>query len=283
MTTYPLHIINPRDGHPHTHTVVLLHGRDSTNEEFASEFFESEASEPAGQPRTLRDLFPTTRWVFPAAPVLRAARFGADDVSQWFDVWSVKDPAARPGLQHAGLRRSAAAIRDVVRDEQDRLAHRAGDGGEQQQLEKRVFLAGISQGFAAAVAAFVAGAGGPRGLAGLIGLCSWMPLGGEEALVQVLLGDARDHAADAADAGAAVTETTTRTASMPEFTPVLLCHSTDDDVVPVQNGRALRDILGRSQDVEWHEYEDGGHWVNEPRGVDDIASFLRRHMSKLES
>jgi hypothetical protein len=30
--------------------------------------------------------------------------------------------------------------------------------------------------------------------------------------------------------------------------------------------------------VEWHDYEDGGHWINEPKGVDDFAGFLQRAM-----
>lgn len=259
----PLHIVNPRDGHTHTHTVIFLHGRDSTNQEFASEFFESEASEPADQPRTLRDLFPTVRWVFPGAPTLRSARFDTD-MPQWFDMWSVEDPTEQAEIQHDGLRRSIKAILDVVKSEEAQLDAQGRRPGLQ-----NIFLAGISQGFATAVAAFFAGATGntqTRGLAGLIGLCSWMPLGGKEELLRVL-SDAKT-----ADGAAAIEP---RDASS---TPVLLCHSSNDDVVPVQNGRALRDILEQSQEVEWHEYVDGGHWVNEPQGVDDIASFLRRHM-----
>lgn len=266
MATQPLHIVYPRNGHPHTHTVIFLHGRDSTNEEFAGEFFESEASEPlvAGQPRTLQALFPTVRWVFPAAPILRSARFDTD-MSQWFDIWSVEDPTEQAEIQHEGLRSSVQAILAVVRSEAARLeAHGRGPG------RQSLFLAGISQGFATAVAAFFAGAtdNTTRGIAGLIGLCSWMPLGGKEALLQAL-----SDGNDTSD-GAAALELGDASLS----TPILLCHSSDDDVVPVQNGRALRDILGHSLEVEWHEYVDGGHWVNEPQGVDDIASFLRRHM-----
>lgn len=251
--TPQVHIVNPRDGHPHTHTVIFLHGRDSTNEEFAAEFFESEASEPANQPRTLPDLFPTIRWVFPGALTLHSARFDTN-MSQWFDMWSVEDPTEQAEIQHDGLRRSVQAILDVIKNEEAQLE--AG--------LPNIFLAGISQGFATVVAAFFAHQ--TRGLAGLIGLCSWMPLGGKEELLRVL-SDAKTT-----DGAAVLEPRDTRS------TPVLLCHSSDDDVVPVQNGRALRDILEQTQEVEWHEYVDGGHWVNEPQGVDDIASFLRRHM-----
>lgn len=61
-------------------------------------------------------------------------------------------------------------------------------------------------------------------------------------------------------------------------TPVFLSHSKDDDVVPFKNGDMLwwrlEEDLGF--DVDWKVYEDGGHWINEPRGVDDIVSFVRK-------
>lgn len=263
MATHtPAYTVNPRDGHAHTHTILFLHGRDSTNDEFANEFFESEATEPAGQPRTLRDLFPTVRWVFPAAPILRSARFDTE-MSQWFDMWSVEDPTERSEIQHEGLRKSVATVLQVMASEEAIL----------QDRPRSIFLAGISQGFDAVVAAFFAGAGVRPSLAGLIGLSSWVPLGDKDELVQFIgRGD------DTAGATAGASTVTVSDDSIPPSMPIFLSHSSDDDVVPVQHGRTLQEILGKSQAVEWHEYEDGGHWINEPQGVDDIASFLRRHM-----
>jgi lysophospholipase-2 len=88
-TTY---IHSPCEGHSHTHTVIFLHGRDSDAHEFANELFESEASlsvaSQRDHERTLPALFPTIRWVFPAAPILRSQRFETD-MSQWFDMWAV--------------------------------------------------------------------------------------------------------------------------------------------------------------------------------------------------
>ncbi|KAK1986106.1 hypothetical protein LZ30DRAFT_685677 [Colletotrichum cereale] len=51
-----------------------------------------------------------------------------------------------------------------------------------------------------------------------------------------------------------------------ETTPVFLAHAVDDQVVSVQNGRVLRDALRNENraNVEWHEYEHGGHWTTEP-------------------
>lgn len=233
-----LHCIEPRS---HTHTVIFLHGRDSHAAEFARELFESEAS-GTGPRRTLPDLLPCVRWVFPDAPTLRSARFGAE-MRQWFDVWSVEEPAERPELQGPGLRQSVRRLEDLVREESHRVPR------------ANIFLGGISQGFATVLATCLSGGpcGGGGGLAGLVGLCSWMPeVCREWSREPHAMGD----------------------------TPVFLGHSVDDDVVPVELGRQLRDgLLARKFSVEWREYADGGHWVNEPQGVDDIVRFIKAHMA----
>ncbi|KAI1182990.1 hypothetical protein F5B17DRAFT_159640 [Nemania serpens] len=61
-------------------------------------------------------------------------------------------------------------------------------------------------------------------------------------------------------------------------TPVFLSHYIDDKVVPIKNGRDLRDALQLQRlQIEWREYGNGGHWVNEPQRVDDIACFISSH------
>ncbi|KAI3338720.1 lysophospholipase II [Ustulina deusta] len=239
-TTY--YTVGPKAAH--TQTVIFLHGRDSNCREFADELFESEASEPANQPRTLLDLFPGIRWVFPSAPTLQSERFGTD-MSQWFDMWSVENPVERPELQHPGLHQSVEQILGVIKEE------------EMLVPQERIFLAGISQGFATAIAVFFAAA--PKRFAGLIGLCSWM--------AAALRTEDFQSFEDTSDGKSS------------RSTPVFLGHSIDDEVVPIKNGRDLRDTLqSRRLQVEWREYEDGGHWVNEPQGVDDIARFINSHM-----
>ncbi|KAI1203188.1 lysophospholipase II [Nemania serpens] len=226
-TTYT---VEPKAAHTHTQTVIFLHGRDSNCREFAGELFESEASEPANQPRTLPDLFPGIRWVFSSAPILQSERFSTD-ISQWFDMWSVENPVERPGLQSPGLT-----------SEQEMLVP-----------HERIFLAGISQGFATAIAVFFAAA--PRGFAGLIGLCSWMPA--------VLRAEDFQSFEDTSDSKSS------------RSTHVFLGHFIDDKVMPIKKGRDLRDTLQLQQlQVDWREYENGGHWVNEPQGMDDIARFI---------
>jgi predicted esterase len=85
-------------------------------------------------------------------------------------------------------------------------------------------------------------------LRGFIGLCGWFPQ------------------------AAAITKVATKEAKK---THVFLCHSQDDDVIDVRYGRELCDTLeAMGMQVEWEEYPDGGHWVNEPLGLEDIMSFL---------
>ncbi|KAI0975542.1 lysophospholipase II [Xylaria arbuscula] len=238
MATDTIFIVEPKAAH--THTVIFLHGRDSNCKQFADELFESEASEPAGQPRTLRDLFPNVRWVFPGAPVLWSERFDTD-MSQWFDMWSVEHPTERLELQYPGLQQSMQTILGVIEKEELSIPR------------KRIFLAGISQGFTTVLTAFLAAT--PQSFAGLIGLCSWMPPSIPTEKYPSVIDESN------------------------RCTPIFLSHSADDDVVPVKDGRELRYILQLlGFQVEWNEYETGGHWVHEPRGVDGIARFMKRHM-----
>jgi lysophospholipase II len=145
-------VVTPAQGHSLTHTVILLHGRDSNGGEFAAELFESETSQPAAAPRTLRDHFPTVRWVFPTAPLLQSKRFDTS-MHQWFDIWSVEDPEEQPWLQKEGLEGSISAVLDIIKCEQALVSR------------ENIFLGGISQGFATALATFFADG---RGFGGLI-------------------------------------------------------------------------------------------------------------------
>jgi lysophospholipase-2 len=63
--------------------------------------------------------------------------------------------------------------------------------------------------------------------------------------------------------------------------PVLLQHCVDDGVVPVQNGEELvRRLEKRGMMVKWECFEEGGHWLNEPEGMDGIVRFIREIMDE---
>ncbi|KAK3312751.1 Phospholipase/carboxylesterase [Apodospora peruviana] len=273
------YIVGSRHGHAQTHTIIILHGRDAESaESFAGELFESEAStaSPQSDPsssnsgRTLLDLFPTVRWVFPSSAALEAERFGGAVLNQWFDMWSTDNPDERTEIQIPGLRQSIADILDLIQEEETLLDGR----------RDRIFLGGISQGFATAVSAYLADG---RSMGGLIGLCSWMPSssslpnnGKERETVDAVVRALRKLYFGETTEGRQTTPV--------EPTPVFLGHAADDTVVSIDNGYRLCKILDRllgPGTVDWYEYEDGGHWVNEPQGVDDMVAFLRANMGEI--
>ena len=149
----PAHIVAPEG--QFTQTIILLHGRDSTATAFAEEFFESQASND----RTLLEIFPTTRWVFPASKMRTSARFEVS-MSQWFDMWSVENSSERNEIQVEGLRESVKDILELVQREATLIS------------PDRIILGGISQGCATAIHALLYG--GIR-LGGFIGMSSWLP------------------------------------------------------------------------------------------------------------
>ncbi|KAB2581288.1 Acyl-protein thioesterase 1 [Lasiodiplodia theobromae] len=243
-------IIEPSNASQHTHTIIFLHGRDSLVADFQSELFESQASDG----RHLQDLLPGFKWVFPAAGLRPAARFGCCEMSQWFDIWSVEEPEQREEMQRAGLEESVEKVLRLLEREARLVPY------------EKIVLAGISQGCATAVQALLRGG---RRCGAFVGFCGWFPLRAET-LAGARGGVEGEGEGRARGMGAAVE------------TPVLLEHCTKDDVVPVRNGEVMRDTLMElGMNVEWHAYEgyayeEEGHWVKEPQGIDDLVAFLKR-------
>ncbi|KAF2725391.1 acyl-protein thioesterase [Polychaeton citri CBS 116435] len=230
--------------HTHTHTFILLHGRDSTGKDFRAEFLESETSGS----RTLPSIFPSVRWVFPSSQLLHSARFDAP-LTQWFDMWATESPNERCDEQVEQL---AKAVGDVVEIVQREMAV-LGDG------DGKILLGGISQGAATALAALMV-LGERQELRGrvsaFVGFSSWFP----EAVRQVVSTHALSSDSIERDA---------------REMQVLLQHCRDDGVIDVKYGRQLRDVLvGMGMEVTWSEYPGDGHWVNEPRGIDELVAFL---------
>jgi lysophospholipase-2 len=66
-------------------------------------------------------------------------------------------------------------------------------------------------------------------------------------------------------------------------TPMLLQHCRDDGVVPVERGEELVARLRKmGMQVEFEVFEEGGHWLNEPEGMDGIVKFVREVMKRTE-
>lgn len=244
----------------HSHTVIFLHGRDSIATEFSEEFFESQASDG----RTLLTVFPTIKWVFPTSKTRTSARFNAD-MSQWFDIWSVEDPSEREDIQVDGIRESIAEILDLICNEASLIT------------SERIILGGISQGCAVAILALFRGR---IKLGGFLGLCSWLPF--QSQIITLAALTEKNQVPDILSILNSCGNNSKPLADLSDIsdlgvltTPVFLSHSYDDDVVPFMNGRKLYETLAECGfSVVWKAYKDGGHWINEPQGIDDIVEFL---------
>ncbi|KAJ5474772.1 hypothetical protein N7475_004338 [Penicillium sp. IBT 31633x] len=270
----PLHI-HPAQT-PHTHTVILLHGRGSNGIEFSEEFLSSTTSKG----KDLSACLPSYRWVFPTSRNRWSDRF-QEELCAWFDAYSLEDIHERQDLQKDGLRESTVYILDILESEAKLL-----DG----RLDC-IYLGGISQGMATALWAFFAGIGtgriqGPLG--GLFGFCGWLPFARqlEGLLSEETVGSPCDARAQRLVsgwffdqiAGEGVLRAEKPVDSSVLRTPVFASHGTDDAWVSVELGRQASQVLRRILvNVTWHEFsgaEGDGHWVKEPEGFDRILQFL---------
>ncbi|KAL1892325.1 hypothetical protein Sste5346_007063 [Sporothrix stenoceras] len=247
---------------PHTHTVVFLHGRGDTAKNFARTAGYSWGSDN----KPLYGAFPCFRWIFPQAPVRRCAN-GNGIMHQWFDTWSTADFSEREELQVFGLQEIVPAIRLILAAEAERLGGRWD----------KVILAGISMGGATSAHTIFNLAIPPPPPGSVIAAdhklnrlgalmtfssrCPYVSRPLEELRTILGLPDVPDNA------------------EVLKNTPMLLEHCTDDDLVPISTGHALRDTMLRfGAQVTWKEYPDGGHWFNAPSGIDDAVAFLKKHL-----
>jgi predicted esterase len=115
----------------HTQTIILLHGRGSTGQEFAEDLF---AVELSTKRETLRQRFPNFRWVFPTAREIWSTNF-QETMPAWFDAYSLTDISARSEIQVSGIKESVKHVRTILDEEIDRLENDS----------HRVIVGGISQ------------------------------------------------------------------------------------------------------------------------------------------
>ena len=209
----------------------MLHGRGNTGPEFAEDLFSSTITKDKNLPASL----PTWRWVFSTSKERWDSRF-EEDLSAWFEAYSLTNIEEKEKLQVEGLKDSGACILGILEEE---VRGVGGDAG-------RVFLGGISQGMAMELWAFFLYAVNlkmKKSLGGVLGFCGWLPFGRvvEEVLgggggevrrvVSAVLGDAAvsDHGKETGDYD--------DDAAILRSTPVFLSHGTDDAFVSVDLGR----------------------------------------------
>jgi lysophospholipase II len=250
----------------HTHTVILLHGRGSSSQEFADDLF---AAELSTEPRTLRQRFPSYRWVFLSARTIRSTAF-QEDMPAWFEAHSLTDISARSELQVPGIEESLKYLRKILE----------GEIGRIQNNSDHVFVGGISQGAAVGIWAILSEV---RLLGGFFGASCWLPF--DRDVVRYLDGERPNDVVGDDEIGQKLARSLIALGdgdagvAFPH-TPIFLGHGLDDAYVDVQLGRAARDALSKAgYSVEWKEYcgaDEEGHWLKEPEQVDDIASFLQR-------
>ncbi|SPQ20251.1 aba2879b-298d-4861-b75f-840128efefd2 [Thermothielavioides terrestris] len=217
----PGHHHPPTPPAAHTHTVIFLHGRGDNAHAFARGLHAWRDS----RGRTLFDTFPPFRWVLPQAPVRASASPQMPrPCPQWFDVWDVRDFAAREELQAAGLREVVPLLRALVAREAEE-----GLGGRWD----RVVLAGIR-----------------GGLAAFMGFCARCPFAG-----RTLQGMRQVLGLQGALEGDGVLR---RTPVLLEH-----CVD-DPLVLVEKGRGLRDTLRGFGMQVEWKEYPVGGHWFHEP-------------------
>ena len=263
--------------------MIFLHGRSGSGEQISEELFDETSSGGL----SLRQHFSGWRWVFPTALSAYNDTF-RENMREWYWISSLTDPDCGEDLQIPGMRQAVGYIGSLIRRELRDVP------------SQRLFLGGISQGGAVALTALLSER---YNLGGFVILCGWMPF--QSQLWELL--HHRPHRerttgldCDIESRGLAANRTrnfysnklklednavnnqiacafpTPEESSFRNFrTPVFIGHSEDDNVVDIKLASGMRNTLTElGLQVTWREYQDAGHWISEPKGVDDIIQFL---------
>lgn len=260
MTSFPpLHVRNPAATAAHTNTIILLHGRGSNGHIFADELLEARTS--AGL--SLAEHLPGWRWVFPSTKPRWSTVF-QEEMSEWFDTYSLSDTDAKQHLQVEGLREAVQFVTEVVEREVELLGGRAG----------KVVLGGISQGEAVALQALFCG---QQRIGAFVGVSGWLPFARQ---VERVLSEGAESVGVALRKNLGLEIGDAPNTNVVQGTPVFLGHGTDDSWVDVSLGQYVRDVLVHmGMQVSWREYTGAkldGHWLKETEEFDDIVAFLTR-------
>jgi predicted esterase len=292
--------------HDHKMTMIILHGRGSTAEKFAEPLLthvvspvdtapaastESPADNSPTPLKSFQEHFPNTKFVFPTAPLRRAAAFKRSLTHQWFDNWSLVEPELKQYLQAQGLRETSVYLHDLLRDE-IKIVGRSN-----------VVLMGLSQGCAASITAMLLWKG--ERIGALVGMCGYLPFrkgmyeSGEDASsgdIESLLGSDDDQEdmfeRDDEESGSGSKFETAvdwlreelgisqdhggideQSCSLQSI-PVFMGHGRDDEKVPCHIGKLAADFLGGIDvSVTWKDYAGLGHWYSADM-LRDVVGFV---------
>ncbi|RYO87420.1 hypothetical protein DL764_008857 [Monosporascus ibericus] len=271
----------------HTHTIILLHGMSSNGEKFGRELLETGRTSGG---RTLPQLLPGARFVFPTAKRRRSSAFKRALLTQWFDIAHLPDPAYRQETQLQGLAESALELSELLHLEMASIS------------PQNIILGGISQGCAMALS-FLLVLDHPLG--GYIGMCGYLPF--QKDIEDAVRDDSnaeRDEddpfaAEDGdfdphADQQLSMTDPAVKAKAferdllcLPPLpsgakeatacsTPIYLGHGDADEKKPYALGRAAaRTMRAAGYEVSWKLYPGLGHWYKVPDQIDDIVEFIR--------
>jgi predicted esterase len=264
----------------HKTTLIVLHGRGSTAEKFAGPLLTHPTSPTL---ESFHAHFPHTKFIFPTAPLRRAASFNRSLTHQWFDTWSLTDPEIKQHLQVPGLRETSGYLHDMLATEIKDVSAR------------NVGVVGLSQGCAASMVAAMVWKGEAFGC--VVGMCGYLPLrrGMRDAVVDVgCEGD--DGEEDMFERDDEETDKGTKFERAVEWLreelqmtrggveektpamqsiPIFLGHGVEDEKVLCHIGRSAAEFLGELDvGVTWKEYDGLGHWYSEEM-LRDVVAFLK--------
>ncbi|KAI8960319.1 acyl-protein thioesterase [Daldinia sp. FL1419] len=285
---------------PHTHSMILLHGFGFSGQSFGEELTRTAVTSDG---KTLPELFPSTRFIFPTAKRRESTMMKHAKLTQWFDVTSVNDCFLDMEAQIKGFVESRDEIFQLIHNESQRTPC------------ENIILGGHSHGSAVALFCLLTSR---FPLKAFVGLGGWVPFQpgvdrllrpemyteddsegrfrvknrrplpkqapkqpeinpfaptGEFVLAGNTLIDRVVENFDARLGPAGLCGIAEGNAVVPP--PVFLGHGAVDNA-RLDHGRAARKTLMlMGFNVTWGVYEGQNDWPVHPREMDDMVGFLR--------
>jgi predicted esterase len=273
-------IVQPKS--KHVQTFILLHGLGSNGEKFGTELLDTGISSSG---KSLSELYPGARFIFPTAKKRRSSAFSRALVNQWFDIASLDDVFFKQETQCEGLADSAQYLLQLIQQEMELVQ------------PQHMILGGLSHGCAMALALMLCL---DFSLGGFIGMSGWLPF--ERDIGDILNKQSRYNEDNSIDddifevaGGAEQTVDNDLIAQALQFqrgilstehdkikdiktplsTPVFIGHGAVDENVKVSLGEDIvRTLQALGVRVIWKRYEGQGHWYQIPDEIDDIVQFV---------